>query len=72
MKKPDITEVLEKHRNGLMDIPGVNGTGIGMKDGEACIKVFVEGLNEEIQKKIPESVEGYRVAIEVIGRIGSR
>lgn len=62
-----IEEVQEAHTPEWMEIPGVVGTGIGLCDEEPCIKVFVARRTEEIEREVPEKVEGYRVRIEVTG-----
>lgn len=62
-----IEEVQEAHTPEWMEIPGVMGTGIGLCDDRPCIKVFVARRTPEIEEKIPERVEGYRIRIEVTG-----
>lgn len=64
-----IEKVLEEHTQYLMNIPGVVGTAIGECDDEPCIKVLVNTLNEELEMKIPSSIEGYTVVIEEVGDI---
>jgi hypothetical protein len=55
-----------------MALPGVVGTGIGSCDGEPCMKVYVLRVTAELQDRIPESVEGYRVTLEETGMIRAR
>jgi hypothetical protein len=62
-----IQEVQEAHTPAWMSIPGVVGTGIGRCDGEPCIKVFVAQRTSEIDRRIPDHVEGYPVSVEVTG-----
>lgn len=64
-----IEKVLEEHTPYLMMIPGVVGTAISECDGELCIKVLVKTLSEEIEMKIPQSIQGYNVIIEEVGDI---
>lgn len=64
-----IEKVLEEHTSYLMTIPGVVGTAISDCDGELCIKVLVKTLSEEIEMKIPRSIQGYNVIIEEVGDI---
>ena len=52
-----------------MSIPGVVGIGQGLCDGARCIKVLVIERTPEIEKRIPDTLEGYRVEIDVTGRI---
>lgn len=55
-----------------MAIPGVVGTGIGLCDGEPCIKVLVTRRTAEIVEAIPEEVQGHRVEIEMTGEFRAR
>ena len=64
-----IEEALKKHTQELMAIPGVVGTGQGLCDGAPCIKVLVIERTPEIEKRIPDTLEGYRVEVDVTGRI---
>jgi len=64
-----IEEALKKHTEELLAIPGVVGIGQGLCDGVPCLKVLVMERNPEIEQRIPDTVEGYRVEVEVTGRI---
>ena len=64
-----IEEALKKHTEELLAIPGVVGIGQGLCDGVPCIKVLVIERTPEIEQRIPDTVEGYRVEVEVTGRI---
>ena len=68
-KKMTITEVLEKHTDTWMSIPGVLGTAQSEKDGKPAITIFIEQKSSTIEEKIPKSVEGYPVVLEVTGEI---
>lgn len=67
-----IEEVQEAHTPEWMDLPGVVGTGIGLCDGQPCIKVFVSGPVEELAQLITSEVEGHRVVLEQTGQIRAR
>jgi hypothetical protein len=67
--KMTITEVLQKHTQKWMEIPGVIGTGEGKSDDKPCILVLIKHKSEVIKKKIPKSVDGYKVILEVTGEI---
>lgn len=62
-----IQEVQEAHTPAWMSIPGVVGTGIGQCDGAPCIKVFVAQKTSEVDRQIPDEIEGYPVSVEVTG-----
>ena len=64
-----IEKVLEEYTPYLMTIPGVVGTAIGECDEQPCIKVLVSTYHEELEAKIPSSLEGYTVVIEEIGEV---
>lgn len=62
-----IEQVQEAYTDEWMIIPGIEGTGIGLCGGEPCIKVYSSKSADELQGKIPPTVEGYPVTIEVTG-----
>jgi len=67
MATKSIQQVQEEHTDRLMSLPGVVGTAIGEADGKPCIKVFVNQKTTEIEKEVPDSLEGYPVVIEETG-----
>lgn len=66
---PDATirEVLKRHTDKLMAVPGVVGIGEGESHGKPCIRVFVVDRNSEALKLLPEDLEGYLLDIEESG-----
>ncbi len=72
MPTRSIDEVLATHTDSLMALPGVVGTAVGLCDGERCIKVLLADSNAATQRRIPARLEGYRVLVEVTGRITPR
>lgn len=62
-----IEEVLKEHTNELMSVPGVVGTAQGLCDDKPCIKVYVIKKTAGLDQKIPHTLEGYPVSIEVTG-----
>jgi len=66
-----IDEVLAAHTDSLMKMPGVVGTAIGLCGHERCIKVLMAGKGPAVGK-IPTSLEGYRVIVEIAGPIVPR
>ncbi len=67
MPEKTIKEALKEHTNELMSLPGVVGTAQGLCDDKPCIKVFVIKKTLDLDEKIPESLDGYPVAIEETG-----
>jgi hypothetical protein len=68
MPKPTIAELLKKHTDRLMAIPGVVGVGEGESKGKPCIRVFVGKKNHKLMKSIPSSLEGYQVIVDESGQ----
>jgi len=66
-EKRTIEQVQEAYTDKWMQIPGVQGTGIGLFEDKPCIKVFSSVPAEELKDKIPSVVEGYPVIIEKTG-----
>ena len=64
-----IEEALRDHTEELMSLPGVTGTAQGLCDDEPCIKVYVIKQTPELDEKIPDTLEGYKVVVEEIGEI---
>jgi hypothetical protein len=67
----DVNAVLAAHDKELLAIPDVVGVYIGtMEDGRTpCLKVMLARKNPESERKIPRTIEGYPVLIEVTGRV---
>jgi hypothetical protein len=66
---PTVTEVLARHTPELMTLSGVVGTYEGECDGTPCIKVMVARRDADLERRIPKTLEGYRVEIDVTGEI---
>ncbi len=64
-----IEDTLERHSAALMSVPGVVATGQGLCGDEPCIRVFVVERTPEIDRLIPETIEGYKVVVEESGEI---
>ena len=59
-----------RHEADLIAAPGVVSVGIGLADdGTAVIIVGIDRDRPEIRAKVPQTIEGYRVRVEVIGTI---
>lgn len=66
----DINAVLAAHEKELLAIPGVVGVYVGtLEDGRTlCLKVMLARKTSQ-SRKIPRSIEGYPVIVEVTGEI---
>ena len=61
--------MLKEHTDELMEIPGVVGTAQTLCDGEPCIMIMASSRTPEIDQKIPDRLEGFRVTIRVTGEL---
>ncbi|MEJ2722413.1 MAG: hypothetical protein P8181_14940 [bacterium] len=70
MTLEDIKKVMDAHAGALMSIPGVVGVAIGaLDDGTPCIQILVVEATGELKKRLPGSLDGHPVVIEVTGTI---
>ena len=63
----DAKQVQAKYENSLMSTKGVQGVGIGQKDGQAGILVLLDEKARESQ--IPAQMDGLPVIARVVGKI---
>ena len=65
-----IDEVIKLYSDRLMTIPGVVGLYQGLDDsGRTCLKVMVVQKSPELEKRIPEWIDSFRVVVEETGEI---
>lgn len=71
MTRRDINAVLRDHDRELMAIPDVVGVYVGLLEDNKtpCLKVMVVQKTPELERRIPKSLEGYRVELDVTGVI---
>jgi UPF0716 family protein affecting phage T7 exclusion len=72
MPDKTIDAVLAQHNDSLMALPGVVGTAIGLCDGAPCIRVFVKDSAAARNTRFAESLDGYRLRVEVSGMFHAR
>ena len=66
----DINAVLARHDKELLTILDVVGVYVGTLEDRhttLCLRVMLARKNPETERKIPRSIEGYPVRIEVSG-----
>ena len=68
MTNVNIKEVLKRHSDKLMAVPGVVGVAEGKSHGKQCIRIFVIDSSSESLKRLPDNLEGYLVIIEESGK----
>jgi hypothetical protein len=64
-----IEEVLRRHTDRLMQIPGVVAIALGICNERPCIKVYVRDMTPALQAAIPTVLDGYPVCLEPSGEI---
>ena len=67
MPGSSIKEVLKKHADGLMEVPGVVAVGEGEWQGKPCIRVLVSNPKSHALGRIPSTIEDYPVLVEESG-----
>lgn len=69
----DIRDVIKKHEKQLMDLPNVNGVGIGEKEGKEVIQVLVTHKFPESalkpQEVVPKTLDAYATDVVEVGSI---
>ena len=72
VKRPTrpISDVLAEQSPRLMALPGVTAVGeSALPDGTPCIKVYIRAKDRELERRIPRSIQGYAVVVDVSGEI---
>ncbi len=59
----------ERLNRKVMGMKGVAGTAQGLSGGRACIKVYLESDDPRLRARLPRTVDGVPVEVEVAGRI---
>ena len=74
MVNMDIETVMKKHEARLRRLANVTGVGIGEKDGQQVILVFVSSkVAEEVlppSEIVPKMLDGYATDVEIEVRVG--
>lgn len=72
-QNPTIQEAKRTLSRRLLQDPRVSGVGIAAADGGGeQIKVYLADDDPALASSVPADVDGYPVAVEVIGRISAR
>ena len=59
-----IAEILRRHSERLLAVPGVVGAAEGLRDGRPCILVLVSDKGSATDAAIPDELEG--VPLQVV------
>jgi len=66
----DINRVMEAHADELMAIDGVTAVAVGaLSDGTPCIQIYVVKKTGGLLRRIPKTLDGHPVLVEVSGII---
>ncbi len=70
MQRKPIDQVLKSNQQMLLAMPGVQGFYQGeLENGDECIVIMVDSLNEDNKEVFPDSLGGYPVKLEATGQI---
>ena len=72
MSAEAVGKALKKHRDELMSLPGVVGTGQGLCDDQPCIRVSVTKHSPDLEKKVKTILKGCPFLIQETGRFRTR
>lgn len=67
---PSIEQVKSQHESKFLSLPGVVSIGIGLTpDGKQTIIVGLDRPNPDTEAKIPATLKGFPVQVQIIGPI---
>ena len=69
MPSKNIEDALKKGTHLAKALPEVIGIGQSICETEPCIKFFLITKTQDLEKKIPREIDGFKVVIEVTGRV---
>jgi hypothetical protein len=65
-----IVDVLAEHSPRIIAMSGVTAIGEGrLPDGRPCIQIFIREKDPTLEARLPRTIEGYPVVVEVSGQI---
>lgn len=67
---PTIQEVKAQHESRLLALPGVVSVGLGQNpDGKPVIVVGLDRPRPRTMARLPQTLDGYSIRVEIIGEI---
>jgi hypothetical protein len=67
---PSIQDVKKRHELRLLAMPDVVSVGIGLNpEGQTAIVIGLKAPNPDAEAKIPPTLDGYPVLIQIVGAI---
>ena len=64
-----IDKAQDRLNREVLGIAGVTGTAQGLRGGKPCIKVYVEKDDPRLRARLPRTVGGVPVEVEVTGKM---
>jgi hypothetical protein len=64
-----LEDILTRHTDRLLSIPGVVGVGEGERAGQPVVLVMVAALTPELAAELPDDLDGHPLVTEVTGEI---
>lgn len=65
----DARQVLEANREHWHQVPGVQGTGVGVHEGRTVIFVYAVEESPALRERLPEQQDGVPLVIRPVGPI---
>lgn len=72
MSRNDIDVALAHLSRRVLDLPGVTGTAIGLRNGRPCLMVYVSTFTSALRREVPRSLRGFPVVVQEGGTFESR
>jgi len=66
-----IEQILDENAEKWLSINGVVGVGVGQEAGKPCLKIYATSLTPELNKEVPNEIDGYQVVFEITGPFGA-
>jgi hypothetical protein len=67
--KPNVAEIINRHAQKLMSIPGVVGLGESLCNDAPCISIYLENDSPGLLQQIPSQLEGIPTKLRITGQI---
>jgi len=67
MTRPTAAEVIARHADRILAMPGVVGMAEGLFHNKPCIQIHMAGYGHSLRKSLPVDLDGYPVITIVTG-----
>ena len=69
LTQQELLDIRDQHETWLRAQPGVVGTGVGLKGGDLCLKIFTNHVSPTTRNAIHERLVGVPLKLEEIGEV---